>query len=150
MNRSIFIAAALCGGFVLPVQVAINTLLKKHIGQPMQVTFVSYVAGALGALLVCVIARYPLPTAVAISGTSWWMWFAGCLGTFYVWSTIFAAPQIGAALTLALTVAGQMIAAILLDHYGVFGLQRYPVSTTRLVGIILVIAGVSLVSFSKK
>ena len=88
MNKSLFITAALAGGFVLPIQVAINTLLKRHIGQPMQVTFVSYVAGALGALLICVIARYPLPAAAAISGTSWWMWFAGCLGTIYVWSTM--------------------------------------------------------------
>jgi len=150
MNKSLFITAALAGGIVLPIQVAINSLLKSHIGQPMQVTFVSYVAGAFGALFICVIARYPLPAAAAISGTSWWMWFAGCLGTFYVWSTIFAAPQIGAALTLALAVAGQMIAATLLDHYGAFGLQKYPISTTRLMGIALVIAGVALVSFTKR
>lgn len=149
MNKSLYITAALAGGLVLPIQVAVNALLKKHIGQPMQVTFVSYVAGALGALLICLLARYPIPSAAAVSGTSWWMWFAGCLGTFYVWSTIFAVPSIGASLTLALTVAGQMTAAVLLDHFGILGLDKYPFSMLRLLGVVLIIAGVILISSTK-
>ena len=150
MNKSIYITAALIGGLLLPVQVAINTLLKKYVGQPMQVTFISYVAGALAAFFICVMARYPLPTSVSLSGTSWWMWFGGCLGTIYVWSTIFATPRIGASLTLALTVAGQMIAAILLDHYGAFGLQKYPVSLSRILGVMFLIAGVILISNTRQ
>lgn len=150
MNKSIYVTAALIGGLLLPIQVAVNTLLKKYIGQPMQVTFISYVAGAFGALVLCLAARYPLPALASISGTSWWMWLGGCLGTIYVWSTIFAAPKIGASLTLALTVAGQMIAAVLLDHYGALGLQKYPISLTRSAGVFLVVAGVILISYAKK
>ena len=149
MNKSIYITAALVGGLVLPIQVAVNTLLKKYIGQAMQVTFISYVAGAFGAFLICLLARYPLPNSVAVSATSWWMWFAGCLGTFYVWSTIFAAPNIGASLTLALTVAGQMISAVILDHYGILGLEKYPISIPKILGVFLIVAGVILISSNR-
>ena len=77
------------------------------------------------------------------------MWVGGCLGTFYVWSTIFATPKIGAALALALTIAGQMIAALFLDHYGALGLTKYAASPTRIAGVVLVVLGVSLVAYTR-
>jgi transporter family-2 protein len=60
-GRTIFLLAALAGGAVLPVQVALNTLLRRYVGEPMQVTFISYLAGAIASLVVCFIAQYPLP-----------------------------------------------------------------------------------------
>jgi bacterial/archaeal transporter family-2 protein len=147
--RTIYLVAALIGGAILPVQVALNTLLKSYIGQPMQVTFISYLAGTITSLIICFFAHYPLPTLTSLSQTSWWMWIGGCLGTLYVWSTIFATPKIGAALTLALTIAGQMIAALFLDHFGLIGLNKYPANPLRITGTLFVIIGVSLVAAQK-
>lgn len=53
------------------------------------------------------------------------------VGTLSVWSTIFATPRIEAALALASTIAGQMIAALFLDHYGAIGLTKHEASPTR-------------------
>ncbi|MBW4441902.1 MAG: DMT family transporter [Plectolyngbya sp. WJT66-NPBG17] len=149
-GRTIYLLAALVGGAVLPVQVALNTLLRRYVGEPMQVTFVSYLAGTLASLVICFFARYPLPTSTSPAQTSWWMWIGGCLGTLYVWSTIFATPQIGAALALALTIAGQMIAALFLDHYGAIGLAKVEASPLRIAGVVLVVLGVSFVAYAKR
>ncbi len=149
-RRTIYLLAALMGGAILPVQVALNTLLRRYVGEPMQVTFVSYLAGTLASLAICCLARYPFPALATLSQTSWWMWIGGCLGTLYVWSTIFATPRIGATLALALTIAGQMIAALFLDHYGVIGLAKYPASPTRIAGVVFVVLGVSLVAYAKR
>ncbi|MFM7427389.1 MAG: DMT family transporter [Elainella sp.] len=149
-GRTIALIAALLGGGFIPVQVALNTLLRRAVGEPMQATFISYLVGTLTSLAVCMLARYPLPTATALAQTSWWMWIGGCLGTVYVWSTIFATPRIGAALALGLTIAGQMIAALFLDHYGALGLTKYPASLERIAGVVLVVLGVSLVAYVKR
>ncbi|MEM9164886.1 MAG: DMT family transporter [Cyanobacteria bacterium P01_F01_bin.4] len=149
-DRTIYLVAALAGGAVLPIQVALNTLLRRYVGEAMQVTFISYLAGALASLAICFLARYPLPATAALTQTSWWMWVGGCLGTFYVWSTIFATPKIGAALALALTIAGQMIAALFLDHYGALGLTKHVASPTRISGVVLVVLGVSLVAYARR
>lgn len=149
-ERSIYILASLAGGAILPVQVAINTLLRRSVGEPMQVTFISYLAGTLASLVICGVARYPMPTMAALGQTSWWMWIGGCLGTLYVWSTIFTTPRIGAGLALGLAIAGQMIAALFLDHFGAIGLTRYPASPMRIAGVMLVILGVSLVAYAKR
>jgi bacterial/archaeal transporter family-2 protein len=149
-NRSIYFLAALIGGAILPVQVAINTLLRRYVGEPMQVTFISYLVGTLASFGVCVFAQYPLPTSLSLSQSSWWMWIGGSLGTLYVWSTIFATPKIGASLALGLTIAGQMLAALFLDHYGALGLTKYSLSPMRIAGVLLVIFGVSLVAYDKR
>lgn len=149
-GRTIYLSAALIGGAILPVQVALNTLLRRYVGEPMQVTFISYLAGTLASLSICFFARYPLPASTSLAQASWWMWTGGCLGTFYVWSTIFATPRIGAALALALTIAGQMIVALFLDHYGVIGLTKSAASPTRIAGVVFVVLGVSLVAYAKR
>jgi len=149
-SRTIYLLAALVGGAILPVQVALNTLLRRYVGEPMQVTFISYLVGTLTSLSICFLARYPVPALTELAQTSWWMWVGGSLGTLYVWSTIFATPKIGAALALALTIAGQMIAALFLDHYGALGLAKHVASPTRIAGVVLVVLGVSLVAYAKQ
>lgn len=149
-GRTIFLLAALVGGAVLPIQVALNTLLRRYVGEPMQVTFVSYLVGTLASLTVCALARYPLPTWAALSQSSWWMWVGGSLGTLYVWSTIFSTQKIGATLTLSLTIAGQMIAALFLDQQGALGLTKFPATPERIAGVVLVVLGASLVAYAKR
>jgi transporter family-2 protein len=41
-GRMIYLLAALAGGMFIPVQVALNTLLRRYVGEPMQVTLISY------------------------------------------------------------------------------------------------------------
>jgi len=60
-SRTIYLLSALLGGAILPVQVALNTLLRRYVGEPMQVTFISYLAGTLASLAICFVARYPVP-----------------------------------------------------------------------------------------
>jgi transporter family-2 protein len=42
-------------------------------------------------------------------------------------------------------VAGSMIGALIIDHYGLLNLDRAPISLGRVAGILLVLAGVVLV-----
>jgi bacterial/archaeal transporter family-2 protein len=150
-ERSIYILAALAGGGILPIQVALNTLLRRSlVAEPMPVTFISFLAGTLASVVICGVARYPLPNMAAIGQTSWWMWIGGCLGALYVWSTIFTTPRIGAALALGLAIAGQMTVALWLDHLGAIGLTRYPASPMRIAGVMLIIAGVWLIADAKR
>ncbi|GAP99475.1 integral membrane protein [Leptolyngbya sp. NIES-2104] len=80
------------------------------------------------------------------------------MGTLYVWSTIFATPRIGVAFALGLTIVGQMIAALFLDHYGAsayprseaIDLTKYAASPTRIAGVVFVVLGVSLVAYAKR
>jgi len=74
-----------------------------------------------------------------------WAWFGGLLGATYVAATTVLGPKLGAASFLALTLAGQMVAALLVDHFGVIGFPQSPLTPTRLLGTALLVVGVLLI-----
>jgi bacterial/archaeal transporter family-2 protein len=104
----------------------------------------------LAALTVCIVTRTPLPTAEKLATPATWMWFGGCFGVFYVWTTIMTGPKIGATLAISLAIAGQLIVAAMLDHNGALGFPQDSLSPLKMAGIGLVIAGVVLVGYSKQ
>lgn len=68
--------------------------------------------------------------------------FAGVFGTIIVTGSIFIVQILGPAVALSVSVAAQIILSVLLEHFGVFGVEKIPISTTRVLGILLMIAGV--------
>ncbi len=150
MNASLpFILLAFVGGAVLPIQIGVNSLLRASLGNAFQVTFVSFTVGALGMLAACLVTRTPFPKPEQLAAPALWMWFGGLCGAFYVWTTIMSGPKIGAALAVALAIAGQLVVAAMLDHTGALGFPQHALSPLKLAGIVLVIAGVLLVAYSK-
>jgi transporter family-2 protein len=57
----------------------------------------------------------------------------------------YAAPKIGVASLITIGIAGQIAMALWLDHVGAMGLTREPINYGRVIGALLVIAGVVLV-----
>ncbi len=67
------------------------------------------------------------------------------LGAFVVVSSIILVPRIGAAATIGLVLAGQVLASIIIDHLGLLRVPVHELTAPRIVGAALIIAGVVLV-----
>ncbi len=67
------------------------------------------------------------------------------LGAFYVAASIILTPRVGAANTVTFIIAGQVLASMILDQFGLLNLPVQPVSLGRIGGAALVIAGVFVV-----
>ena len=68
----------------------------------------------------------------------------GSLIAFYVLAITFIAPHFGLGNAVFFVLLGQLISAGLIDHFGLFGARQVPVSPTRLLGILVMAAGVAL------
>jgi transporter family-2 protein len=80
----------------------------------------------------------------AIQGP-WWLWIGGVLGALYVGGAAALTPKLGAGGFLVLVVAGQIIASVLVDHFGLMGLATKPINLAKLAGVVLILGGVFLV-----
>jgi transporter family-2 protein len=78
------------------------------------------------------------------AGTPWSLYIGGVCGFTVVSVLTVVFPKIGAALAIALLVLGQSVAALAIDHYGLLGMPKDPVSLARLTGLALVAGGVAL------
>ncbi|QWG21478.1 DMT family transporter [Bradyrhizobium sediminis] len=136
---------ALGAGVSVAVQQVLNGGLRAALGSPAWAGFISYVGGLLTMIVVLLALGENLPSWKAIANTPWWAWSGGVLGGVFILLMILLLPSLGAATLIALVVAGQMAAAIALDHFGAFGLAAHPVSISRLAGAALLIAGVILI-----
>ena len=68
----------------------------------------------------------------------------GALGAAIVFSITIAAPKIGTTAVVALLIAGQLVAATVIDRYGWFGFDRVALDWPRVLGIALLAAGAAL------
>jgi transporter family-2 protein len=141
-----YIIIALLAGAVLPMQAAVNAQLRYVVGSSLLAALVSFGVGTAALLLYAAFARLPLPDGRAALQAPWWAWSGGLLGAFYVLTAILVAPRLGTAALMGLALAGQLIAALVLDHYGLLGLSVHPLSLWRVVGTILLLAGVVLIT----
>jgi transporter family-2 protein len=58
---------------------------------------------------------------------------------------ILAFPNLGPGLTFGLLVAGQMIISVVLEHFGILVVEPHPISLLRVLGILLIVGGVTMV-----
>lgn len=132
-------------GAGLVVQVGMNVALGRALGSPFLGSLTNFLVGS-AALVTFVLLRVDLPGRTQVAGAPAWAWFGGLFGAMYVTVATLAGPRIGALLLLALTVAGQMVASIVVDHYGLLGFAQQPVTAMRLLGVAFLVAGIVLVA----
>lgn len=142
----IFIILAVVVGAAMSMQAGINLRLRSFLGDPVLTAFVSFLVGAffLGGLTF--IQRTPLPPLAMVAQAPWWAWVGGALGAFVVASAVVLADQLGAAAMMAWIVAGQLLASVILDHWGMVGFAVREASPMRLLGAAMLVAGAFLVS----
>ena len=145
--QSAYLILALAAGMFMPVQAGINAKLAGVIDGAIPAAFVSFLVGTLALALVLAIMGQSVPLARALPASPWWYWGGGALGAFFVTATVILAPRIGAGAMVALTLAGQLAASMVLDHFGLLGFPHIPFDGKRLLGSILLAAGVWLIRF---
>src|SRR4030095_8329288 len=74
-----------------------------------------------------------------------WLWLNAVMGAVVVLTITFAAPRIGTFATIGLLIAGQLAMGVLIDAFGLFGLEKIPVTPARVIGLVLLAAGAALV-----
>lgn len=132
-------------GTCLPVQFSVNTQLRGVVGGTAVAAAISFLVGTVALAAAASILRESLPGIGAVLRAPWWVWSGGLLGAFYVLATIILIPRLGAATTVGLILAGQVVAAVVIDHFGLIRVAVHEASAPRLVGAVLMVVGVALV-----
>ncbi len=145
MNRIIFLGITLFVGALLPIQAALNSKMGKATNNPIAAAFISFAVGTVALFLYLVITRQSLNFVAAYKHAPWYAWLGGLLGTFYVAASIMILPRLGVALTFSLVIVGQLLIALIMDHFGLLGIEIKPINLYRILGVLFLIAGVILI-----
>ncbi|MDP4092672.1 MAG: DMT family transporter [Bacillota bacterium] len=148
MNLIYYFLSFISGAGVT-LQAGVNNRLKSGLGDPILTSLVSFIVGTMGLAAAFVIniisGAQTVPGTGTMGRTSWWMWMGGLLGAFYIFSSIFSVSKIGFASMFSLVVAGQIILAVIFDHFGIMGNQVHLINPARALGVLVLIAGVYII-----
>jgi transporter family-2 protein len=134
---------ALLAGLAGAAQVAIMGRLGQRVGSVEAVAW-AFLLSAVLALAVLLAVRQSVDGITASARQPPWLWLGALMGTFIVFTITFAGPRIGTTATIGILIAGQLAMGVVIDRYGLFGLDKIPLNTPRAVGIALLAAGAAL------
>jgi transporter family-2 protein len=140
-----YVLLAIVAGAILPIQLGVNSTLRHAIGSPIVAALISFAVGTACLLAYALATRAEWPTAQMLGRLPPWAWVGGALGAVYVATAILVAPKLGAANVVSLTIAAQLFASLLLDHYGLIGFAQHGINTARVIGALLLVAGTVMI-----
>lgn len=144
MDRSNAVILTALGGGLIALQAPINSVLGRSIGT-FQAAFVSFAIGTVVLALIVAVASGGFGAIGEAREVSWYYLAGGILGAIYVTSVLVTVRTLGAGGVTAVTIAGQLTASVVVDKYGWLGVDKEPVTASKLAGLVLLCAGVALV-----
>lgn len=144
--KSLLYIMPIIAGVAMSIQSGVNGQLRAGLQHPILAALISFVGGTLALLLLLLFSKQALPPATVYSGMEWYKYTGGFLGVIVVVFVILSVHEVGASNMFVLIVAGQLLTALLMDHFGLLGLLENPVSAKKIIGMLMVIGGAWLVT----
>lgn len=141
----LFFILTFFAGVMIPFQSSMNAHLGKQINSPYYSALIVFITAAFGLALYILLYRRPIPPIHLFFTAPKWSYLGGILGGGYILIIILAAPKLGIGSVTIMVLLGQVVASMLIDHFGLLGATVHQLDWRRLIGISLIIGGVFLV-----
>jgi transporter family-2 protein len=124
-----------------------NNALRKALINPWLASVVSFlpIVAVLGIVFLCL--PRPLPTTEAVSQMPWWAPLGGLIGAFAVVAGLIFVGKVGAGVFAGLTITANILMSLVIDKFGLFGMETHALSVGRMAGAALMVAGIALISY---
>ena len=137
----LIILIGLIGGIAVGLQGPMASLITQRLGI-FESVFIVHLGGALIALVPILI--YGGGKLGEWRNLPWYVLGAGIFGLVVLGAVSYTIPRVGAAAAIMTIVAGQLLISVILDHFGLLGAAIRPLDASRLLGLVVVLAGVWL------
>ncbi len=142
-HGSAVLLTAVTGGLVA-LQAPINSILGKSVGT-FQAVFFSFALGAIAMAGIAALTKGGLGQLTGVRDVSLLYLTGGLLGAAYVGSVLVTVRYLGLGGVTAATIAAQLAVSVIVDHFGLLGVERQPITATRVIGVVLLALGTYLV-----
>ena len=145
MDRGTAVLITAFTGGLIALQAPINAGLGRVVGS-FQAAFVSFAIGTMLLCAIAVVARGGLGQVAEVGNVpAWYYLTGGLLGAAYVTTVLVTVRTLGAGGVTAATVAGQLTASMVVDQFGLLGVEKSPITALKLLGVLLLAAGTFLI-----
>jgi transporter family-2 protein len=144
MSRGLAVLLGVGAGCLVGMQAPINSRLGRALGDVQAATF-SFLIGTAALVLVTAFVRGGLGNLGHVGRAPWWALVGGLLGAVFVTVALVTVRTLGASGLTAAVIAGQLMISVVIDRFGLLGVAKQHIGTSRVLGLVLLVAGVVLV-----
>lgn len=144
MSRTLAVFVGIGAGCLVGMQAPINSRLGRSVGS-LQAASVSFLVGTAALLLITAFVNGGLGALGNVGKAPWWALIGGLLGAVYVTVALVAVRTLGASGLTAVVITGQLAISVVIDRLGLLGVARQQIGAGRILGLVLLVAGVVLV-----
>ncbi len=135
-------------GVVLTLHLTMNAQVGAILKNPKMGNAIFWTIGGITAIIIG-LTSWDSEVFTRLKDVPVWLLTAGVMGAALVFGIAWTIPQIGAGTAFVLMIAGQVVAGLIFSHYGVLGSPVEPISLVKIAGALLLIGGVSIVTFAR-
>jgi transporter family-2 protein len=137
---------ALVSGIAVGLQSVFNLALQKHIGLAglmLWIHFVGFIV-AVPIVLLADASTFGKILNLRTAGLPIYVILSGALGLIVVPGVAFAIERSDPAITFAVIMIGQLVVALLMQYFGLFGVAQEPIRLNQFLGVALIVVGVGV------
>jgi bacterial/archaeal transporter family-2 protein len=129
------------GGLAIGLQAPLASIINQRLGI-LESVFIILLGGLLAVLVLLLFNKGG--NLGQWQNVPWYALVAGVLGIVVISAQVYIIPSIGVAATITLIIAGQLLMATCIDHFGIFEIEAKVLSWERISGLAIVMLGVWL------
>lgn len=139
---------ALAAGAVIAIQAPLNAQLGVLLKSSLLGTSIAFFFSFLFTLIVVMLSTRHYPHSEDIRSVPFYLWFSGAaLSAFGVGLFYYLIPKMGVGSMMSYALSGQLLIAVVVSHFGWFGLPVKSIDTIKVAGVISLLAGVLLLNW---
>lgn len=138
---------AAMAGAAISLQTVFNNKVNEKTGSWMTTTLALGMGFLFAIIPVLLFERNALGQMLDMET---WYWFGGVIGVGVVFCLVQAIKRLGPTFTISIVLVAQLGTALLWDSTGWLGLEKIPFSPMKLLGILMIVAGVLVFSYKKE
>jgi bacterial/archaeal transporter family-2 protein len=144
MDRGVAVALTAVVGGLIALQAPINSNLGKTVGT-FQAAFLSFAIGTVVLAAIAALAKGGFSEVGQARHLTWYYLTGGVLGAIYVTTVLVTVRHLGAGGVVAATIAGQLTMGVIVDQLGILGVEKDPVTVTKIAGVLVLALGVFMI-----
>lgn len=148
MNNAALLILSFCVGILVVVQGSINARLGTLLNNSLLATSAAMIISACFTIIAVSATTKQLPSQSQLQAIPIYMWFTGGVLSFLAVSAFYyIIPRAGISSTVTFGLFGQILFAAIAGHYGWFSMPVEPISLKKLIGILVMIAGITIIKY---
>jgi transporter family-2 protein len=140
MQTTLYIVLAFAMGLTMSIYLPMNSSVAKYLGSTITANVTFFFVALFTSVFIFLLSGQ-FSAMNHIKDVPLYLYLTGFVSAFVVLGTTFLIPHIGARKFFILLIAGQILMAIIVSHFGLLESPKDPVNMKKMIGAILVLTG---------